>query len=92
MKIIISAKLQGAFETYKILVDGKVITKVRGDKETTLEVSDEEHNIQLKSASGKSSIIQISPKEEKNIITLKFITKFTRAFKEGYFELMENAK
>lgn len=87
MKIIISAKLQGLFESYKILVDDEVVQKVRGDKVTTLEVSDEEHTLQLKGGSGKSSIVKILPEDGKDTLNLHFITHYSRAFKEGYFEL-----
>ena len=39
MKLIISAKLQGMFESYNILVDDEKVAKVKGNKTTTLEVS-----------------------------------------------------
>ena len=91
MKLIISAKLQGIFETYNVFVDGEKVLKVRGDKETTLQMSDEEHQVQLKSGSGKSSIIKINkPKQPNETITLKFKTVPTRPFQEGYFELIED--
>ncbi len=88
MKLIISAKVQGIFEAYKIFIDDEEIIKVRGDKKTTLEVSDEEHSLQLKSGSGKSSIVKIKPEDGKDSLELYFITHFERAFKEGYFELV----
>ncbi len=87
MKVIISAKLQGVFESYKILIDEETVAKVRGNKETTLEVSNEEHTLQLKGGSGKSSIIKIKPEDGQDTIKLHFITHYARAFKEGYFEL-----
>ena len=90
MEIIIRAKLQGLFESYNIFVDDKKIAKVRGNKETVLKVSDDAHTIQLKSGSGKSNLIKISkPLEENESIELSFITHFSRAFKEGYFDLVE---
>ena len=90
MKLIICAKLQGVFEAYNIFVDGEKVTKVRGDKITTLKVSDEEHQVQLKSGSGKSSLIKISkPEKDDEEINLTFTTNYARSFKEGYFELME---
>lgn len=87
MKVIISAKLQGPFESYKIIIHDEVVTKVRGNKETTLEVSNEEHTLQLKGGSGKSSIIKIVPENGKDELHLKFVTSYIKAFKEGYFEL-----
>ena len=88
MKIIINAKLQGIFESYKIIVDDEIVAKVRGNKETTLEVSNEEHTLQLKGGSGKSSVIKIVPEDGKDEIYLNFITQYSKAFKEGYFELV----
>ena len=90
MRLIISAKLQGVFESYKILIDDEVVAKVRGNKETTLEVSNEEHTLQLKGGSGKSSIIKIAPEAGRDETRLSFITHYSRAFKEGYFELVGN--
>lgn len=91
MELQISAKLQGMFEAYNIFIDGEKITKVRGNKITTLKVSDEPHTLQLKSGSGKSSIINIGkPEKENEIVKLNFITSYSRAFKEGYFKLEDN--
>lgn len=90
MKIIVRAKLQGFLEAYNILIDGEKVAKIRGDKETTLEVSNEEHTFQLKSANGKSSVIKIQkPEKDEDVLRLNFITHYTYAFKEGYFELVE---
>ncbi len=90
MEIIVKVQLQGIFEAYNIFVDDEKVAKVRGEKETTLRVSDEEHTLQLKSGSGKSSPVKISkPSKENETMTLYFITHFSRAFKEGYFELVE---
>lgn len=90
MEIIVGAKLQGIMEAYNIFVDGEKVAKVRGNKMTTLKVTDEEHQVQLKGANGKSSIIKISKPELANEkVTLKFNTNYGKAFKEGYFELME---
>ncbi|MBQ9072417.1 MAG: hypothetical protein IJY25_04600 [Bacilli bacterium] len=91
MELRISAKLQGIFETYNIFVDDEKIIKVRGNKTTVLSVSDEEHTVQLKGGSGKSSVIKISkPTKKDECIDLSFITHYSRAFKEGYFELIED--
>lgn len=88
MKLIISAQLQGIFEAYNIFIDGEKVIKVRGNKTTVLEVSNEEHTLQLKSGSGKSSIIKIKPSDDSEEIELNFITHYFKAFKEGYFELV----
>lgn len=91
MEVIVSAKLQGIFESYNIIVDNEKVAKVRGDKSTTLKLSDEEHTLQLVGGSGKSSIIKISkPTKQNECIKLSFITHYFRAFKEGYFELLED--
>ncbi len=91
MKLIISAKLQGMFESYNILVDDEKVAKVRGNKTTTLEVEDSEHTLQLKGGSGKSSIIKISkPKSSDEEVVLNFTTSYAKAFKEGYFQLEDN--
>lgn len=91
MELQISAKLQGILEAYNILIDGEKVAKVRGNKVTTLRVSDEAHTLQLKSGSGKSSIINIGkPEKENEIVKLHFNTNYARAFKEGYFQLEEN--
>ena len=90
MEIIVKAKLQGILEAYNIFIDDEKVAKIRGDKVTTLKVSDEEHTLQLKSANGKSSLIKIDkPQKENDILYLNFITHYSRAFKEGYFELVE---
>ncbi len=36
MKIIINAKLQGIFESYKIIVDDEIVAKVRGNRKLHL--------------------------------------------------------
>ena len=43
-------------EAYNIFIDEEKITKVRGNKITTLKVSDDDHEVQLKSMNGKSEI------------------------------------
>jgi len=91
MELQISAKLQGVKEAYNIFIDDEKIIKVRGDKVTTLNVSDEPHTLQLKSGSGKSSIINIGkPDKENEIVKLNFSTSYARAFREGYFKLEDN--
>ena len=91
MELKISAKLQGIFETYNILIDDEIAAKVRGNKATTLLLSDKEHFLQLKGGSGKSSIVKISKPSKKNeCLSLSFITHYSKAFKEGYFELVED--
>lgn len=91
MEVIISAKLQGVFEAYNIMVDGEKVAKVRGNKATTLKLSDEEHTLQLTGGSGKSSIIKLKPTTKNNeVLRLNFITHYSLAFKEGYFELLED--
>lgn len=90
MEIIVSVKLQGPAEAYNIFVDGEKIIKVRGDKDTTLKVTDDEHLLQLKSGSGKSSVVKINkPERENETIKLVFSTSYLRAFREGYFKLEE---
>lgn len=88
MKLIITAKLCGGAEAYKIYIDGEAVVKVRGDKTTTLEVTNEKHTIQLKSGNGKSSIINISPENGEKELKLNFVTHYFRVFREGYFELV----
>lgn len=90
MEIVVRAKLQGVLEAYNIFIDGEKVLKVRGNKETTLKVTDEDHTFQLKSANGKSSVIKINkPEKENEVLRLDFITHYFSAFKEGYFELVE---
>ena len=89
MEVIIRAKLQGIFEAYNIMVDDEKVAKVRGNKTTTLKLSDEEHTLQLTGGSGKSSVIKLKKPTKKNEqLTLNFITHYSCAFKEGYFELL----
>lgn len=91
MKLVISAKLQGILEAYNIIVDDEKVAKVRGNKTTTLEVSDASHTLRLQGVNGKSSLIKISkPKNKDEEVILNFRTIYIRAFKEGYFQLEEN--
>ena len=89
MNIVVSAKLQGIFESYNIFVDDEKVAKVRGNKTTTLKVDEGSHTLQLKGGSGRSSIIKIDG-EKGDTIELNFITHYSKAFKEGYFELLED--
>ena len=88
MILKISADVQ-PMEAYKIYVDGELERKVRGTKKVTLELSDEDHIVQLKSASGKSHEIELSELSKEDVVEIKFNTNWLRASKEGYFGLEE---
>ena len=89
MKIELSVEVQGLLESYNIFVDGEKVQKVRGPKTVIIEVEPGKHDLQLKSGNGKSSLIKIDGKKG-DAIELRFITHYFKAFKEGYFELVED--
>ena len=80
-------------EAYNIFIDEEKITKVRGNKITTLKVSDDDHEVQLKSMNGKSEIIKISKvKNKDDTVTLSFTTDWSKTLKEGYFQQIWGVK
>ena len=89
MELVISARVQGILESYNIFVDDEKVAKVRGTKTTTLSLDAGKHTVRLKGGSGKSSIVKIEGSDG-DIIRLDFITHYSRAFKEGYFEVVED--
>ena len=90
MELVISARVQGIFESYNIFVDDEKVAKVRGNnKKTTIRVEEGSHTLQIKGLNGKSSIVKIEGKNGDRI-ELNFITHFFKAGSEGYFELVED--
>ncbi len=88
MEIKVKANVN-IMEAYNIFVDDEKVLKVRGNKVTTLKVSDDEHTLQLNGSSGKSSVVKISkPHSSNDIVSLEFNTDWACAFKEGYFKLV----
>lgn len=77
-------------EAYNIFIDDEKVIKVRGNKTTTLKVSDNEHSFQLQSMNGKSELIKIpKPKEKDTVVVLSFTTNWFKTMKEGYFQQNE---
>lgn len=90
MEIIISVQVKPA-EAYNIIIDNEQAAKIRGNKITTVKLSNDNHTLQIKSMNGKSSLIKINQLEKQDKpMSFNFITNWSKAFKEGYYELEVN--